>query len=122
MNAHRNARTTPYARALIVERHACSKPMAHIAAVLGSSARTVCRWLRRRCAGGFSDPLKSVIIILAPSGGAEIRAALPRFQLSPSAFTIVIHRHARYETYRSWSCAFVYSEMTNVSVRGCIDA
>ena len=52
MNAHRNARTTPYSRALIVERHAAGEPVAAIAAALGISIRTVYKWLARYRGGG----------------------------------------------------------------------
>ena len=52
MNAHRNARTTPYARALIVQRHAAGEPVAAIAAAFGISVRTVYKWIRRHREGG----------------------------------------------------------------------
>ena len=52
MNAHRNARTTPYARALIVERRAAGEPVAVIAAAFGISIRTVYKWLARYRSGG----------------------------------------------------------------------
>jgi transposase InsO family protein len=47
MNAHQNARTTPFARALMVERRARGASLAEIATSLGVSARTVCKWLKR---------------------------------------------------------------------------
>lgn len=53
MNVHRNARTTPYARALIVERHAAGEPVAAIAAAFGISVRTVYKWLARYRSGGM---------------------------------------------------------------------
>lgn len=52
MNAHRNARTTPYSRALIVERHAAGEPVVAIAAAFGISVRTVYKWLARYRTGG----------------------------------------------------------------------
>jgi DNA-binding transcriptional regulator YiaG len=52
MNAHRNARTKPYSRALIVQRHAAGKTVAVIAAAFGVSARTVYNWLARYRVGG----------------------------------------------------------------------
>lgn len=52
MNAHRNARTTPYARALIVQRHAAGEPVGDIAAAFGVSVRTVYKWVRRYREGG----------------------------------------------------------------------
>ncbi len=52
MNSHRNARTTPYSRAVTVERHAAGEPVAAIAAAFGVSVRTVYKWLARyRCGG-----------------------------------------------------------------------
>ncbi len=47
MNAHKNARTTPYARALMIERRARGASVAEIATSLGVSARTVWKWLKR---------------------------------------------------------------------------
>lgn len=47
MNAHKNARTTPYARALMVERRAAGVSLGDIAAGFGVSTRTVSKWLRR---------------------------------------------------------------------------
>jgi len=47
MNAHENAGTTPYARALIVERHARGEPVGAIAAAFGISMRTVYKGLAR---------------------------------------------------------------------------
>ena len=52
MNSHRNARTTPYSRALIVERHAGGETVAAIAAAFGISVRTVYKWLTRYRVGG----------------------------------------------------------------------
>ena len=45
--AHRNARTTVYARSLIVERHRAGWPAARIAEQLGISRATVHKWVRR---------------------------------------------------------------------------
>jgi transposase InsO family protein len=45
--AHRNARTTVYARQLIVERHLAGWPAARIAEQLGISRATVHKWIRR---------------------------------------------------------------------------
>jgi transposase len=45
--AHRNARTTVYARRLIVERHRAGWPAARIAEQLGVSCATVHKWIRR---------------------------------------------------------------------------
>jgi transposase InsO family protein len=45
--AHRNARTTVYARRLMVERHQAGWPAARIAEQLGVSRATVHKWIRR---------------------------------------------------------------------------
>jgi len=47
MNTHRNARTTRYARALIVQRRRAGESVASIAAAFGVSVRTVYKWLAR---------------------------------------------------------------------------
>ena len=52
MNAHKNARTTPYARALMVKRWQCGEAVADIASAFGVSIRTVHKWLARYRAGG----------------------------------------------------------------------
>lgn len=59
MNVHRNARTTPYARALIVERHAAGEPVSAIASAFGISVRRV--WsgqLTRGCDNGVLSLIK----------------------------------------------------------------
>jgi transposase InsO family protein len=50
--AHRNARTTIYARKLIVERHLAGWPAARIAEQLGISRATVYKWIARHDAEG----------------------------------------------------------------------
>lgn len=45
--SHRNARTTPHGRMLIVERHRAGWPHAHIASAMGISRKCVAKWLRR---------------------------------------------------------------------------
>ena len=53
MNIHRNARTTPHSRLLMVRRVLEQKqPAARVAADLGVSERTVRKWLARWRAGG----------------------------------------------------------------------
>ncbi|WP_150099781.1 helix-turn-helix domain-containing protein [Maricaulis maris] len=52
MNRHRNARTTPYSRALILQRHAAGVTVATIAGAFGISIRTVYKWLARYRMGG----------------------------------------------------------------------
>lgn len=47
MNAHKNARTTPHSRALIVDRIEKGWTQDEIADSLGISRRTVCKWLKR---------------------------------------------------------------------------
>ncbi len=58
MNTHKNAKTTARSRALIIERHLNDWTQAEIAASLGISRRTVCKWLgrwRREGAAGLAD-------------------------------------------------------------------
>jgi transposase InsO family protein len=50
--AHANARTSLFARRLIVERVAAGWPAAHVAEQLGVSRATVCKWVRRHAVGG----------------------------------------------------------------------
>src|SRR4051795_8397423 len=49
---HANARTSLFARRLIVERVAAGWPAAHVAEQLGVSRATVHKWLRRFAEGG----------------------------------------------------------------------
>lgn len=50
--SHRNARTTPVGRRLIVERHRAGWPQAHIAKAMGISRKCVGKWLARYAAEG----------------------------------------------------------------------
>jgi transposase InsO family protein len=52
--AHRNARLTPYARRLLVERYLGGWPAARIAEQLGISRATVYKWVRRYRAEGWA--------------------------------------------------------------------
>jgi transposase InsO family protein len=53
MNIHKNARTTPHSRLLMVRRVLCQKqPATKVAADFGVSERTVRKWLARWRAGG----------------------------------------------------------------------
>ncbi|MFP5073244.1 IS481 family transposase [Pseudonocardia nantongensis] len=52
--AHRNARLTPYARRLLVERYLVGWPAARIAEQLGVSRATVYKWIRRYRAEGWA--------------------------------------------------------------------
>ena len=45
--SHRNARTTPVGRRLIVERHRAGWPQAHIAKAMGISRQCAHRWVAR---------------------------------------------------------------------------
>ena len=56
MRAHRNARTTPYSRALIVRRvRQEGRSVREAAAELGISRQTVWKWVRRFESGGLED-------------------------------------------------------------------
>ena len=53
MNIHKNARTCPRSRALMVSRVLEEKrPVSEVAASMGVSRRTVYKWVQRYCAGG----------------------------------------------------------------------
>jgi transposase InsO family protein len=52
--AHRNARTTVYARKLMVQRHLAGWPQARIAEQLGVSRPTVSKWIARYRAEGWA--------------------------------------------------------------------
>lgn len=52
--SHRNARTTVFARRLIVERHLAGWPQARIAEQLGISRATVAKWIARWRAEGWA--------------------------------------------------------------------
>ena len=52
--AHRNARTTVYARGLMVQRHLAGWPQARIAEQLGVSRPTVSKWIGRYRAEGWA--------------------------------------------------------------------
>ena len=55
MNIHKNAKTCPKSRALMVSRVLEEKrPVAEVAASMGVSRSTVYKWIRRYCAGGSS--------------------------------------------------------------------
>ena len=47
MDVHKNARTTPYSRALIAQRIAAGVPLAVVAQAIGVCARTARKWARR---------------------------------------------------------------------------
>lgn len=58
MNVHKNARTTPLSRGVMVRRVLAGEPVAQIAAGYGVSERTVCKWLARwrtEGAAGLAD-------------------------------------------------------------------
>jgi transposase InsO family protein len=52
--SHRNARTTPAGRRLIVERYRAGWPQAHIARAMGISRKCVAKWLARHAAEGVA--------------------------------------------------------------------
>ena len=63
MRVHRNAKTTPKMRQLIVTRVQQGWTYARIAAALGISVRTVAKWMARsRQADGLPHP-SSVLIV-----------------------------------------------------------
>ncbi|MEO1719885.1 MAG: helix-turn-helix domain-containing protein, partial [Pseudomonadota bacterium] len=52
MNAHKNARTTPYIRALMVASYHSGDPVSSIAQRFGVSVNTVYKWLKRHRGAG----------------------------------------------------------------------
>src|SRR6476469_5429636 len=50
--SHGNARTSPYGRLLIVQRHQAGWPQAHIAKAMGVSRKCVKTWIDRYAAEG----------------------------------------------------------------------
>jgi hypothetical protein len=82
--AHRNARTTLYARSLIVQRHAAGTRPAIIAEQLGISRATVYTWLHRHSAEGpaglqdrSSRPHTSPNRVSDEAGPAASRTGVP---------------------------------------------
>src|SRR5438128_12511315 len=51
MDVHKNARTTPYSRALIAQRVQRGEPVAAVARAIGVCERTVRKWVRRHTEG-----------------------------------------------------------------------
>jgi transposase-like protein len=51
MDVHKNARTTPYSRALIAQRVAAGETPAAVARAFGVSERTVHKWVARAAEG-----------------------------------------------------------------------
>ncbi len=61
--AHRNARLTPFARRLIVDRVHAGQPVAHVAKAMGVSRQCAHRWINRFDEAGDA--------LCAPAAGAE---------------------------------------------------
>ena len=93
MRVHRNAKTTPKMRQLIVTRAQQGWTYARIAEALGISVRTVAKWIARsRQAEGLHDgssrphrqprrlaaPLEAAIVALAPDAGRRRGRSAPR--------------------------------------------
>lgn len=84
MNAHKNARTTPYVRELMAARRAEGWPVSEIAEAAGVSARTVYKWLARESAHNRSSRARRVANRLAELVIAEI-ARLRRQRMTGAA-------------------------------------
>jgi hypothetical protein len=54
MDVHKNARTTPYSRAVIAGRIVGGTPVAAVARAFGVSDRTARKWARRASAGAWA--------------------------------------------------------------------
>ena len=72
MNAHKNARTTPYVRELMAHRRAEGWPVGEIAEAAGVSIRTVHKWLARESTDNRSSRARRVANRLAEPIIAEI--------------------------------------------------
>lgn len=84
MNAHKNARTTPYVRELMAVRRREGWSIAEIAEAAGVSARTVHKWLKRASAENRSSRAQRIANRLPDPLIAEI-AALRRQRLTGAA-------------------------------------
>lgn len=84
MNAHKNARTTPYVRELMAHRRAEGWSVGEIAEAAGVSIRTVHKWLARKSAENRSSRARRVANRLPEPVIAEI-ATLRRRRMTPAA-------------------------------------
>lgn len=84
MNAHKNARTTPYIRELMAQRRQEGWSIAEIGEAAGVSARTVYKWLARDCAENRPCRARRVANRLAEPLIAEI-ARLRRGRMTGAA-------------------------------------
>ena len=84
MNAHKNARTTPYVRELMAVRRREGWSVGEIAEAAGVSARTVYKWLARNSAENRSSRARRIANRLADPLIAEI-AALRRQRMTGAA-------------------------------------
>jgi transposase-like protein len=75
MNLHKNARTTPHSRRLMVRRVEQKQPASRVAADFGVNERTVRKWLARWRAGGepaFNDRSSAPARKTSPELGAQL--------------------------------------------------
>lgn len=84
MNAHKNARTTPYVRELMAARRRDGWSVGEIAEAAGVSARTVYKWLARKSAENRSSRARRIANRLPDQLIAEI-ASLRRQRLTAAA-------------------------------------
>lgn len=99
MNAHRNARTTPYVRELMAVRRREGWPVIEIAEAAGVSARTVYKWLGRERAENRSSKALRVANRLSEPLIAQI-AALRRQRMTGAA--IARRLHLKRSTVAGW--------------------
>lgn len=84
MNAHKNARTTPYVRELMAARRCDGWSVGEIAEAAGVSARTVYKWLGRTCAENLPSRARRIANRLADPVITEI-ASLRRQRMTGAA-------------------------------------
>lgn len=89
MNAHKNARTTPYVRELMAVRRQEGWAVCEIAEAAGVSVRTVYKWLARDSAENRSSRARRIANRLAEPLIAEI-ASLRRQRMTGAAIALAM--------------------------------
>lgn len=93
MNAHKNARLTPYRRQELVARVKAGEPLTRVARALGVSRQTAGKWVAREASAGVLDE------------GAWTRDRSSRPHRSPRATAPQIQLGAKVLRQQRWTCA-----------------